>query len=177
MLGHAVLVSLHANCHRADLESGEALDGSHVFLDHVGETTNAVVAWYPNAPTRLRHLRRLSQALHITPLQHTSLAQRRRPAFTARALRPLLRTYLAMVCLFFLARPPKAKDKEQRRALLLALTDWVFIAGLHLLADLLSSPVISAHLRSSIQVMNMDRTAPPKRLRTNAYEVSRTLPA
>ena len=136
VLGQAALVLVHANCHRADLAFREAMDGSHVFLDHVGETTTAVVAWYRNAPTRLRNLRRLSQALHISPLQYTSLGQRRWAAFAARAVRALLRTYPAMVCALFVARPLKAKDKEQRRALLLAVTDWVFIAGLHFLADL-----------------------------------------
>ena len=72
VLGQAVLVPVHANCHRADLAFREAMDGSHVFLDHVGETTTAVVAWYRNAPTRLRNLRRRSQALHISPLQYTA---------------------------------------------------------------------------------------------------------
>ena len=93
VLGQAVLLPVHANCHRADLAFREAMDGSHIFLDHVGETTIAVVAWYRNAPTRLLNLRRLSQALHISPLQYTFLGQRRWAAFAARAVRAVLRTY------------------------------------------------------------------------------------
>ena len=75
--GQAVRVPVHANSHRADLALCEAMDGNHVFLDYVSETTTTVVAWYRNAPTWLRNLRCLSQNLHISPLQYTSLGQRR----------------------------------------------------------------------------------------------------
>ena len=53
VLGQAVVVLVHTNCHCAELAFREAMDGCQVFLDHVGETINAVIACYHNAPTGL----------------------------------------------------------------------------------------------------------------------------
>ena len=75
VLGHSVIVPVHANCHRAHLAFRNAMDSSHEWLDVVGNTMNLVVTWYNNAPTRLRNLRRMSWALEILPLQYSSLGR------------------------------------------------------------------------------------------------------
>ena len=59
---------------------------------------NVVVTLYNDAPTRLRNMRWMSWALHISQLQYSSLGQRRWAAFAAPAVVALLRTYPAMVC-------------------------------------------------------------------------------
>ena len=41
-----------------------------------------------------------------------------------------------MVCALYIARPSRAKEKDQRRAILLAATSWTFIAAVHFLTDL-----------------------------------------
>ena len=45
VLGYSVLEPVHANCHRADLAFRDVMDSSHAILDHVADTTNAVVTW------------------------------------------------------------------------------------------------------------------------------------
>ena len=95
--GHSVIIPIHPNCHRAHAFRG-AMDSSHEFLDVVGNTMNLVVTWYNNAPSRLWNMRRMLWALDISPLQYSSLGQRRWAAFAARAVVALLRTYPAMVC-------------------------------------------------------------------------------
>ena len=72
VLGHSVVVPVHANCHRGDLAFRDAMDNSHEWLDVVGNTMNLVVTWYNNAPTRLWNLRRMSWAVEISPLQYSS---------------------------------------------------------------------------------------------------------
>ena len=52
VLGHSVIVPIHANCHRADLAFRDVMDSSHAFLDVAGNTMNVVVTWYKNAPTQ-----------------------------------------------------------------------------------------------------------------------------
>ena len=98
VLGHSVIVPVHANCHRADLAFHDTMDSSHGFMDVVGDTMNLIVTWYNNAPTRLRNMHWMSWALEILLLQYSSLGQRRWAAFAARAVVALLRTYPAMVC-------------------------------------------------------------------------------
>ena len=136
VLGYSVVVPLHANCHRADLAFRDAMDDTHEFLDAVSGTMLAVVTWFCNAPTRLRNLRRVAMSLDMVAMQYGSLSQRRWAAFAARAVRALMRTYPAMVCTLFVDRPGRRRDKEQRRVLLVNVTNFVFVAELHFLQEL-----------------------------------------
>ena len=53
---HSVIVPVHANFQPANLAFRDAMDGSHEWLNMVGNTLNLVVTWYNNAPTRLRNV-------------------------------------------------------------------------------------------------------------------------
>ena len=81
------------------------MDSSHAFLDTVSEGMTSVTTWFKNAPTRLRNLRTLATTMHMSPLRYGCLSQHRWAAFAARVVRALLRTYAAMVCTLFVARP------------------------------------------------------------------------
>ena len=82
------------------------MDSSHLFLDIVSEGMTPVTGWFKNAPTRLHNLRTMAINMDMSPLRYVCLSQRRWAAFAARAVRTLLRTYAAMVCTLFVARPP-----------------------------------------------------------------------
>ena len=75
VLGHSMIVPIHANCHCADLAFRDAMDSSHEFLDVVGNTMNLAVTWYNNAPTRLRNMRRMSCAVDLLPLSLPTLVK------------------------------------------------------------------------------------------------------
>ena len=74
-------------------------------------------------------------SMDMSPLRYGCLSPRRWAAFAARAVRTLLRTYAAMVCMLFVARPYRKRDKEQRQQLLMIVTSFVFVASLHFLQD------------------------------------------
>ena len=68
-------------------------------------------------------------------MRYGCLSQRRWAAFAARAVRALLRTYAAMVCTLFVARPSRKRDKEQCQQVLMIVTNFVFVVSLHFLKD------------------------------------------
>ena len=136
-LGFSVVVFFHANFHRADLAFRDAMDaGNYGFLDIVADGIQAIALHWNHAPARLGVLRTMCDALRTTLLKFGVLGQRRWAAFAARALRSLIRTYPAMVCVLFALRPATKEDPEHQEDLLWQVTSRVFVAGLHYMRDI-----------------------------------------
>ena len=76
-------------------------------------------------------------SMDMSLLRYGCLSQRRWATFADRAVRALLRTYAAMVCTLFVARASRRRGKEQRKPLLMINTNFVFLAALHFLQNLM----------------------------------------
>ena len=147
--GYDVVVPYHESCHRCELAFKVAIAADHAFRDLLADTLQCAALFWNNAPSRLKTLRALALALDAAFLELGVLHTRRWCAFAADALRRMKRCYVIVVLGLREVHLSKAVHKEQRDALLFALTNEVFLCGLFFMLDIVQA---SAVMSQGIQV-------------------------
>ena len=130
---------MHANCHRADLAFKDALKEAHVFLDVLNDGLQHVAAYYNSAPARLKCFKGIASELGVAVTKFGKLETKRWAAFAFGALRSMRRGNVVVVCALHAMKPRDADDAVKQQELLYLLTDFVFVAALHFMLDVVGA--------------------------------------
>ena len=147
--GYDVVVPYHAYCHRCELAFKAAIGTNHAFLDLLADTLQSAALFWNAAPSRLKTLHAMALALDAAFLKLGVLHTRRWCAFKADPLRRMKRCYVIVSLGLCEVHVSKAVHKEQRDALLFALTNEVFLCGLFFMLDVVQA---SAVMSQGVQV-------------------------
>ena len=148
--GEAYFVAMHANCHRADLAFKDALKEAHVFLDVLNDGLQHAAAYYNKAPARLKCFKGIASELGVAVTKFGKLGTKRWAALAFGALRSMRRGCAAVVCALHAMKPRDADDAVKQQELQYLLTDFVFVAALHFMLDVVdacASNAITEELR------------------------------
>ena len=134
-----VIVLYHASCHRCNLAFKGTPTSEHAFLDLLADTLRSAASFWNHAPSRLKTLQTVAQALDTTCLKLGVLHTRCWCAFAADDLRRMKRSYVIKVIGLREVAVSRAAAREQRDALLVALTKEVFLCTLFFMLDVVNA--------------------------------------
>ena len=130
---------MHANCHRADLAFKDALKEAHIFLGVLNDGLQQLAAYYNSARARLKCLRGVASDLGVAVTKFGKLETRFWAAFAFGALCSMCRGYVVVVCALHAMKPRDAEDNLKQRELLYLITDYMFVAALHFMLDVVGA--------------------------------------